>query len=211
MNVRKIAVVMALAAVWVIGLGGISRAQDAQATLYTKYNMHIQMEVSNKGERIYQASYTGWVDPGRRHEILPPNSKIMWKRLPEPVWDKWNPLKKFLIVVMDPNEAGVHADKIVFELHVKNMAMPIDEYVNFITSPTPVSLDGLSAKDMEGVREGKVSEGMTKKGVMTAWGYPASHRTPNPDENSIWTYWENRAKAVDVYFDPKGRVQHLSY
>jgi hypothetical protein len=64
---------------------------------------------------------------------------------------------------------------------------------------------------MEGVREGKVSEGMTKKGVMTAWGYPAAHMTANPEENSIWRYWENRTKAVDVYFDPKGRVQHLSY
>lgn len=211
MKMRKIAGMMAFAVVSVLGFGGVGRAEDSQDTLYTKYNIHIQMEVSNKGERIYQASYTGWVDPGRRHEILPPNSKIMWKRLPEGPIQKRLPMKSFLIVVMNPGEAGVHADKIVFELHLKNMAMPIEDYVDLITSPTPVSLDGLTAKDMEGVREGKVSEGMTKKGVMTAWGYPPAHMTPNPDANSIWRYWENRTKAVDVYFDPKGRVQHLSY
>ncbi len=104
-----------------------------------------------------------------------------------------------------------HADKVDFEYDAKNMAMTEDEYVELITSPTPVLLSGLSAKDMAGVKSGKVTAGMSKLGVMTAFGYPAAHRTPNPDEDSVWTYWKNRTRTVDVYFDGKGKVQHLSH
>lgn len=208
MNVRKVAGVVALAAFWVLGLGGICRAGDA---VYTKYNIHVQMEVSRKGERSYQASYSGWVDPGQGHEIVPPNTKVIYEPVSGGFKERFLKNKAFRLVVVDPAASGLHADKINFEYNPKNMALTEEEYIQLITSPTPISLSGLSDKDLAGIKSGKATSGMTKRGVMTAFGYPAAHRTPNPEEAGVWTYWMNRLKTVDVYFDSKGKVQHLSY
>jgi len=45
------------------------------------------------------------------------------------------------------------------------MGMSDDQYINLISSPTPVNIDRLSDLDKKGVKEGKASVGMTKEGV----------------------------------------------
>jgi len=203
MNAKKVLAGIALAAGALLGLANAGGAGDA---VYTKYNIHLQLEVSKNGEKSYNASYSGWVDPGRDHEILPPNTKVISEPVSGGFIGKFKP-KGFRLVVVDPAASGLRADKINFDFNAKNMAMTQEEYLRIITSPTPVSLSGLSDQDLKGVKSGKVVAGMTKRGVMTAFGYPAAHRTPNPEENSVWVYWADRFKTIAINFDAKGRVQ----
>jgi len=88
--------------------------------------------------------------------------------------------------------------------------MSTADYLKLIMSDKPVSLKGLTALDKKGVKQGKALVGMTKKGVMTALGYPSPHATPSIDDN-IWKYWRNRFRTMDVEFNDKGRVSHIQY
>jgi len=205
MNARMTMAVMALAVGIVLGAAGASPAGDA---VYTKYGIHLQLEVARNGARSYNASYSGWVDPGRDHAFLPPNTKVVYESVSRGIVDKFKP-KGFRLVVVDPAAVGLQADRINFDYNAKNMALTEEEYLQLITSPSPVSPSGLSDKDLEGVRSGKVSVGMTKRGVMAAFGYPAAHRTPNPEGNSVWTYWQDRFRTVEISFDAAGRVQRV--
>jgi len=92
-----------------------------------------------------------------------------------------------------------------FEYKKKNMKIPMADYIDIISSPEKVSLKGLSQLDQKGIRSGKVSKGMSKKGVQMAFGYPATHRTPSLEDNN-WTYWLNRFQTTVVTFDDKGKV-----
>ena len=153
--------------------------------VYLQNNIHYQM-----GPKDSKASYANWTDPGAGHGILPVNSAIMISR--------WR--RGFLITDADDGM------EIFFEFHKRNMDMSVDEYLELITSPSKVSLSGLSEKDKKGIQDGKAYHGMTKKGVRMALGYPAVHRTPSLDSNT-WIYWTNRFRAISVEFDNQGRVQ----
>ena len=168
MHAKKAMAVIVLAVGTLLGLAGAVSAGDA---VYTKYNIHLQLEVSKKGERSYNASYSGWVDPGRDHEILPPNTKVICEPVSRGFVDKFKP-KGFRLVVVDSAAGGLRSDRIDFDFNAKNMALTDAEYLQIITSPTPVSLSGLSAQDLAGVKGGKVVAGMTKRGVMTALPCP---------------------------------------
>ena len=98
---------------------------------------------------------------------------------------------------------------IYFEYKKGNMGgMPVSAYLDLITSPTEVSLKGLSALDRKGIQQGKVFVGMSKEGVRMAYGYPAVHRTPSLTENA-WTYWRNRWAMKVVEFGPNDRVRQI--
>jgi len=70
------------------------------------------------------------------------------------------------------------------------------------------NVKGLSKIDRKGIKVGRVSKGMTKKGVEYAIGYPPEHRTPSPDLDT-WTYWKNRYATMSVTFDAKGKVESI--
>lgn len=162
-----------------------SSAWAADGVLYNKYNIHSQYA---KG--VYKASYANYVDPGAGHTIFPPNTplrvgKVSAKRME-------------LYAQKDGEEM-----EILFEFHEPRMEMSAEAYLELITSTSPVSLDDLSAADREGVNAGKARVGMSKKGVMTALGYPATHKTPSPESPS-WVYWTNRFGTLRVDFDDSG-------
>jgi hypothetical protein len=165
--------------------------------VYTRYNLHLEKKFKNSGEAVYKGSYAGYVSPPTgEHVILPPNTRII------PVNQRRLFTKNYSFQVVDQNFAAT------FEFDAKRMGMDFDQYMALITSPQPVSLDGLNPTDRKGVAEGKAYVGMTKQGVMTAFGYPAAHKTPSLDENS-WTYWKDRFRTLRVEFDPSGRVSQV--
>ena len=89
------------------------------------------------------------------------------------------------------------------------MGMSVDEYLDLISSPDPVSVGGLSALDRKGIDAGRALPGMTKRGVLAALGYPARHRTPSV-ESDRWIYWTNRFKTRAVEFDANGEVARVT-
>ena len=174
------------------GCGGRSAhtAETASSSnLYLKNNIHAQ-ERPGRGGVVYVASYANYIDPGPGHFIVPVNSQV--------VIGQWR--RGFTITT--PADGKV----IYFEYNSRNMRMGVDEYLQLITSPTEVSLSGLSQKDLKGIKDGKAYRGMTKKGVMMALGYPAVHQTPSLKELS-WTYWKNSRTMIIVDFFGDGTVR----
>lgn len=151
--------------------------------LYTRYNLHF---IAEDGKN--KASYANWTEwPG--HDMLPYNSKIRIEALGSRIY----------VVDMSENRP------ITMEFNSSRMGMSPKDYVSMITSPTPVSYEGLSDVDQQGIQAGKAMVGMSKQGVMIALGYPAKHRTPSTDGNT-WIYWKGRHDAYAVEFDDSGKV-----
>jgi hypothetical protein len=160
--------------------------------VYLKYNVHAFQKGSG-----YSSSYANWTNPGPGHVLFPVNTAVRVSP-----FGRWRAGRGFLLTTVDDGK------KISYEFHKQRMGMSIDEYVKLITSPTKVSLKGLSEKDREGIRLGKAMVGMTKKGVMMALGYPACHKTPSL-EDGVYIYWQSRYKTLAVEFDSKGKVMRV--
>ena len=176
----------------VFGCGGKAPLVDesgAPLTVYLKNNIHYQDRLDRAGKTVSKASYANYTDPGEGHAILPVNTAVTIGD-----WRRGVTIKR------------ISDGKLIhFEYNQQNMGMDVRSYLDLITSPFPVSMEGLSDKDIEGIKEGKAANGMTKQGVRMALGYPAVHRTPSLDDN-VWTYWKNRWDMRIVEFNPDGQV-----
>lgn len=64
---------------------------------------------------------------------------------------------------------------------------------------------GMSQTDIDGIDEGLIMVGMTKKAVIVAYGYPPEHKTPSINDN-VWRYWLNRFSSTEIYFDDDGKT-----
>ena len=150
--------------------------------LYNRYNLHY---ISEGG--VNKASYANYTrSPG--HDFVPYNTGLQ----AHPSGDR----------IRFVTEAGLN---IMCEFSSGRMKMSSGQYVQLITSPTPVSYEGLNDADRAGIKAGKALVGMTKQGVLIALGYPAKHHTQSLEENR-WSYWENRRTKYTVEFDDSGKV-----
>ena len=192
-RVIRIITLSMLVTTFLVG-GFLSNVYAAGETMYNKYNIHAQAD--KKG--LLKSSYANYTDPGAGHVIIPPNTKLTVRP-----WKRFMKNYGFYYDLSD----GRHG---VFEVHERRMEMSVDEYEELVLSPKPISLKGFSAVDLKGIKKGKAYKGMTKKGVMTALGYPAAHETPSLDDNQ-WKYWRNRFRTVVVEFNSKGRVVNVRY
>ena len=168
--------------------GGGSTPYEGYTSVYLQTNIHGYTRV-NRGNTEYLASYANYVQPDTGHFYVPVNTVVSI--------GKWR--GGFTMTRQDNGQL------IYFEYRSGNMGgMSVEEYLNLITGPQPASLKGLSGTDLKGIKEGRALNGMTKKGVQIAWGYPAKHRTPSLDDD-VWTYWRNRWVMKTVTFS-NGKV-----
>ena len=193
MRIMKQVLVVGLLTGFLVG-GFCLNLYAAGEVMYNKYNIHAQKD--KKG--LLKSSYANYTDPGAGHVIIPPNTKMTVR-----TWKRFMKSYGFYYDLSD----GRHG---VFEVHVKRLGVSVDEYEELILSSKPVSLRGFSAIDLKGIKKGKAFKGMSKKGVMTALGYPAAHETPSLDD-SQWKYWRNRFRTVVVEFNSKGKVVNVRY
>ena len=164
--------------------------QAAERKVYNKYNIHTQM----KGAKKFNASYANYTRPGDGHFVIPAGTLLTVLEI-DPNFDS------FAFKLED-------GGKIEFAYSAGRMGMSNEKYIELITSPTPISLEGFSELDRKGIKEGKALVGMSKDGVLTALGYPASHRTPSLLSNS-WVYWTNRWGTIRVDYDDGGKVAKI--
>ena len=190
MRIKSIVLLLTSVLLVLIGLQGCAgitsgpSAYDAYSNVYLQNNIHGYTRGTD-----YHASYANYVQPDTGHFVVPVNTAVSI--------GKWR--GGFIITRQDTGQ------KIYFEYRSGNMAgMSIEEYLNIITGPQKVNLANLGATDRKGIKEGRALKGMTKKGVRTAWGYPARHRTPSLEDN-VWTYWRNRWVMKSVTFS-NGKV-----
>jgi hypothetical protein len=161
------------------------------STVYLKNNIHAH-EKPGRGGVVYWASYANYIGQEAGHFIVPVNTEVIigqWRRG---------------FTITDPSNGSV----IYFEFNSRHMRMSSDEYLQLITSPTEVSLSGLSKKDLKGIQDGMAYKNMSKRGVRMALGYPAVHQTPSLKDLS-WTYWKNSRTMIVVDFFGDGAVRRL--
>ena len=161
------------------------------STVYLKNNIHAHEKPGRSGV-VYWASYANYIGREAGHFIVPVNTEVVigqWRRG---------------FTITDPSSGRV----IYFEFNSRHMRMGVDEYLQLITSPTKVSLSGLSKKDLKGIRDGMAYKYMSKRGVQMALGYPAVHQTPSLRDLS-WTYWKNRRVMIVVDFFGDGAVRRI--
>jgi len=194
---HKQTMLMALAAIGLLFFGLLGCATmssgpiEGYSGVYLQNNIHGYTRVS-RGKTEYLASYANYVQPDTGHFFVPVNTKVSVS--------SWR--GGFTLTRQDTGQL------IYFEYRSGNMGgMSVEEYLNIITAPKPASLSGLSGTDLKGIKEGRVLNGMTKKGVRIAWGYPAMHKTPSLEDN-VWTYWRNRWVMKTVTFS-NGKVTQV--
>ena len=66
----------------------------------------------------------------------------------------------------------------------------------------------LSEVDQAGIKKGRASEGMTRRGIIIAMGYPPEHVTPNLEMDQ-WMYWMNRFNRNAIVFGEDGTVESI--
>jgi len=67
---------------------------------------------------------------------------------------------------------------------------------------------GLTAPEVEAIRQGKVVQGMSKRAVLVGYGPPPEHRTLTPQQNT-WIYWTSRYVRKKVIFGADNRVVQI--
>jgi len=75
----------------------------------------------------------------------------------------------------------------------------------FTTKDLGALTKGMSQKEIEAIKQGKLVVGMSKKAVLVAYGPPPEHKTPSADSNP-WIYWMNKFKTKEVFFDKEGKT-----
>ena len=185
-RINKIYAVICLLSLFVIFSSPVFAEDEIR---YNKYNIHAQTKDGVKAK----ASYANYTNPGEGHVILPPGTELT-------ITDK---SRKSFTFTYDAGQK-----KVKYEFHQSRMGMSLDEYLDKITAKQPPSLDELSKLDRQGVAEGRALVGMSREGVMTALGYPATHRTPSL-EASTWIFWKNRFSTLAVEFDDAGKVKDV--
>lgn len=192
--------ILGVAAIVAGSLAAASRISAAGGARYTRYNLHYQEKVDRKGTHVFEASYTGWVDPGAGHGILPVGTAVSMTKGGGKFWEKG-----FTLVIQEPAKLTPPVPTIFVENEPKRTGKNADEYYELITSPEPVEIGGFTARDREGIKAGTALPGMSRGGVMAALGYPAAHETPSLDQ-ATYTYWRDRFRKLVVTFNEAGIV-----
>ncbi len=87
-----------------------------------------------------------------------------------------------------------------YALHRSARRTSIDDHVQRYFGEGCPDVSVLSDADQAGIRDGEIYQGMSKEGVLRAWGYPPRHATPTLNGDR-WTYWRNRINRVAVQFE----------
>ncbi len=111
-------------------------------------------------------------------------------------------------IVIQDTESGMHYTILYVRKHHPGLHHDA-VYDRMLTKKTFEALtSGLTAEEVDAIRDGVVRVGMSKEAVLVSQGYPPETRTP--DRNSrIWKYWASRFDTFDVYFDEEGIVTQI--
>ena len=73
-------------------------------------------------------------------------------------------------------------------------------YKNLLTTKTKNEIiEGIQTSVVEKISKGVIEEGMTRREVLLAYGFPVAHRTPSIKEDT-WVYWTDKLSTLRVVF-----------
>lgn len=68
-------------------------------------------------------------------------------------------------------------------------------------------MNGFNNVEAQAIRQGDLKNGMSKRAVLAAYGYPPAHATRSIEEDD-WKYWVNRFKTQIISFG-NGRLRAI--
>lgn len=71
-------------------------------------------------------------------------------------------------------------------------------------------IDGIQPSVVEKISKGVIEEGMTRREVLLAYGYPVAHRTPSLKEDT-WIFWTDKLSTLRVVFKGEKVVAILKF
>jgi hypothetical protein len=88
--------------------------------------------------------------------------------------------------------------------HKKTSTLTTDQLFNRYFSLKEIQLSAgdynqATQADIENIKKGIITIGMSKKAVIMAYGYPPTHKTPLLSSDA-WRYWYARVHKVNVFF-----------
>ncbi|MBN2383019.1 hypothetical protein JXQ70_09070 [bacterium] len=109
-----------------------------------------------------------------------------------------------------------------FSINMWNCQISYEKFISRILGESPPVLEGLNEVDQKGIQFGKVIEGMSRKGVFFAVGYPPSYSpsrefgssdADKPLNQSLdskeLVYFKNRFDRILYYFDENDLVVNI--
>jgi hypothetical protein len=175
-----------LSLTWAVGLQGKEPTEVGGQRLYTTANIWYE-----RPDKIYSTNY-------HKGTILPSGTEVK-----------------------DVSRAG---NKIVFSEvsgltytlhHVKSHStIALEElFERYFSTDDPMAEGGkfsrFTDEEKRHISSGTVSVGMSKDAVLTAYGYPPSHRTPSLAHNT-WIYWRHRMARMLLHFGKDTKLKHIS-
>ena len=83
------------------------------------------------------------------------------------------------------------------------------KYPAFFRHECPAEeIETLSDIDQAGIKAGRATKSMSRRGVIIAMGYPPPHVTPNLEMDQ-WMYWMNRFNRNALVFDEDGTLETI--
>lgn len=176
---------------------GPARGEEPQSTkqaqassggkIYTAYNLWYE-----KPEKIYSINY-------KRGGMLPAGTELSSvevgsKRAKRP----------FVRLITAKDDAP-------YTIYIQKKFHPgvtVERFKERMVTNKPLHelTEGLTEKEIEAIKQGRLVVGMSKEAVLICRGYPPEHKTPSVEANQ-WLYWEDRFRTKAVHFDKTGRTQ----
>ncbi len=75
----------------------------------------------------------------------------------------------------------------------------------FTTKSFKSLTEGLNEMEIHAIKKGVLVNGMSKRAVLTCYGPPPEHYTPNQNA-STWYYWANRKDKIEIKFYQDGKL-----
>lgn len=173
---------LVIVGLFITGCGPLTPATpEMQGKVYTQVNMW---------EEKSKTFYTNY----QRGRLIPINSEVI--------------IHGFNEKVIEFSIKGEGDRKIEYINIQKYSYMDTPELFEKIFSKKKVNLRNFSSSARSAIEYGTIKNGMTKKEVIAARGFPPAHVTVNLESN-IWKYWQNRFVTRNVMFK-NGRVSGLA-
>lgn len=164
------------------GCGALTPATpQMQGKLYSQVNIW---------EEKSKSLYTNY----QRGRLIPINSEIV--------------IHGFNSKIIEFSVKGEGARKIKYINIGKYSRLSSEQLAAKLFSKKRVDLNSFSKNVKSAIEQGRITNGMTKKEVLAARGFPPAHSTPKLDYNT-WKYWQNRFVTRNVMFQD-GKVNGLT-
>jgi len=184
---RLLQIAAAAALIGLLSMNNVSAMEPKEMVgkeVYTLTNLH----PDEQNQRLYSTNYQL---PGK----IKVCTKVKIKKLK----------KKKMIFTL--SESGREYE---YLLHRKSTPEGFSENIKLYFGPEcpAAEIETLSEIDQEGIKKARAIEGMSRRGIIIAMGYPPKHVTHELDYDE-WMYWMNKFNRDAIIFNDDGIVEEI--